>query len=225
MTLMMHKQLLQQELEGWTDWASVKVREAAQKLSKEQPELRMLRQEREETHNFEALMEEKVKQRQSELEAELSDFHSQMRVSNSAVQRLEAERAKLKKGIRDCRFTDEKYTVFCKSEGNCGEGAGVTETVSDTGEQHEERDKIKNLQKLESIRSKREQWKRQQFRGAREVSNANGNALYAFLPCAHQVLCKDCNTLHENQGMKDCPSCRTPIVQRIHARFPPRRPH
>lgn len=47
----------------------------------------------------------------------------------------------------------------------------------------------------------------------------------AFLPCAHQVLCKDCNTLHENQGMKDCPSCRTPIVQRIHARFPPRRPH
>nr|GLL42291.1 putative E3 ubiquitin-protein ligase RF298 [Ipomoea trifida] len=47
-TLMVRKQLLQQELEGWTDWASEK-----------------------------------------------------MRLSNSVVQRLEAERAKLKKGIAD----------------------------------------------------------------------------------------------------------------------------
>ncbi|XP_027363090.1 putative E3 ubiquitin-protein ligase RF298 [Abrus precatorius] len=40
-----------------------------------------------------------------------------------------------------------------------------------------------------------------------------------FLPCAHQVLCPKCNELHEKQGMKECPSCRTPIQQRIHARF------
>ncbi|KAK7392385.1 hypothetical protein VNO78_20822 [Psophocarpus tetragonolobus] len=40
-----------------------------------------------------------------------------------------------------------------------------------------------------------------------------------FLPCAHQVLCPDCNELHVKQGMKDCPSCRTPIQSRIHARF------
>lgn len=40
-----------------------------------------------------------------------------------------------------------------------------------------------------------------------------------FLPCAHQVVCPECNELHEKQGMKDCPSCRTPIQQRIHARF------
>ncbi|XP_057741839.1 putative E3 ubiquitin-protein ligase RF4 [Arachis stenosperma] len=40
-----------------------------------------------------------------------------------------------------------------------------------------------------------------------------------FLPCAHQVVCQDCNELHEKQGMKDCPSCRTPIQRRIHARF------
>ncbi|KAJ7550917.1 hypothetical protein O6H91_07G124800 [Diphasiastrum complanatum] len=36
-----------------------------------------------------------------------------------------------------------------------------------------------------------------------------------FLPCAHQVICFDCNNLHETQGMKDCPSCRTFIEQRI----------
>lgn len=40
-----------------------------------------------------------------------------------------------------------------------------------------------------------------------------------FLPCAHQVVCTTCNELHENQGMKDCPSCRTPIQHRISVRF------
>ncbi|WOL15723.1 hypothetical protein Cni_G24504 [Canna indica] len=36
-----------------------------------------------------------------------------------------------------------------------------------------------------------------------------------FLPCAHQVVCIKCNELHEKQGMKDCPSCRTPIQRRV----------
>lgn len=40
-----------------------------------------------------------------------------------------------------------------------------------------------------------------------------------FLPCAHQVLCENCNVLHEKQGMNDCPSCRTPIQMRFAARF------
>jgi hypothetical protein len=36
-----------------------------------------------------------------------------------------------------------------------------------------------------------------------------------FLPCTHQVVCGKCNDLHEKQGMKDCPSCRTPIQRRV----------
>ncbi|XP_057547473.1 putative E3 ubiquitin-protein ligase RF298 [Amaranthus tricolor] len=40
-----------------------------------------------------------------------------------------------------------------------------------------------------------------------------------FLPCAHQVVCKMCNDLHEKQGMNDCPSCRSPIARRICVRF------
>lgn len=40
-----------------------------------------------------------------------------------------------------------------------------------------------------------------------------------FLPCSHQVLCENCDKLHEKQGMKDCPSCRTPIQLRIKVRF------
>ncbi|KAL0924958.1 hypothetical protein M5K25_005819 [Dendrobium thyrsiflorum] len=39
-----------------------------------------------------------------------------------------------------------------------------------------------------------------------------------FLPCAHQVICSTCNQLHERQGMKDCPSCRTAIQRRISIR-------
>ncbi|KAJ8549063.1 hypothetical protein K7X08_032770 [Anisodus acutangulus] len=40
-----------------------------------------------------------------------------------------------------------------------------------------------------------------------------------FLPCAHQVLCANCNVLHEKKGMDECPSCRTPIKKRISVRF------
>eukprot|EP00271_Cylindrocystis_brebissonii_P023298 TRINITY_DN9603_c0_g6_i1.p1 TRINITY_DN9603_c0_g6~~TRINITY_DN9603_c0_g6_i1.p1 ORF type:complete len:1115 (+),score=276.66 TRINITY_DN9603_c0_g6_i1:476-3346(+) len=36
-----------------------------------------------------------------------------------------------------------------------------------------------------------------------------------LLPCAHLVLCPGCNDRHEKEGMRDCPSCRTPIQQRI----------
>ncbi|WOK95970.1 hypothetical protein Cni_G04677 [Canna indica] len=39
-----------------------------------------------------------------------------------------------------------------------------------------------------------------------------------FLPCAHQVVCAKCNELHEKKGMKECPSCRTPIQRRIRVR-------
>ncbi|XP_019197525.1 PREDICTED: putative E3 ubiquitin-protein ligase RF298 [Ipomoea nil] len=42
-----------------------------------------------------------------------------------------------------------------------------------------------------------------------------------FLPCAHQVLCTQCNIRHEKQGMNDCPSCRTPIKTRINVRYSP----
>ncbi|XVE65705.1 hypothetical protein DITRI_Ditri08aG0021200 [Diplodiscus trichospermus] len=40
-----------------------------------------------------------------------------------------------------------------------------------------------------------------------------------FIPCAHQVVCTTCNDLHEKQGMKDCPSCRSPIQRRIPVRY------
>ncbi|KAM0015362.1 putative transcription factor C2H2 family [Helianthus debilis subsp. tardiflorus] len=40
-----------------------------------------------------------------------------------------------------------------------------------------------------------------------------------FVPCGHQVLCDECNVIHEDNGMKECPSCRTPIQKRINCLF------
>ncbi|XP_073133674.1 putative E3 ubiquitin-protein ligase RF4 [Henckelia pumila] len=61
------------------------------------------------------------------------------------------------------------------------------------------------------------------FRGARArecVMCMHREISVVFLPCAHQVLCVDCNILHEKQGMNNgCPSCRATIERRIHARF------
>ncbi|TMW85524.1 hypothetical protein EJD97_023015 [Solanum chilense] len=48
----------------------------------------------------------------------------------------------------------------------------------------------------------------------------NEHITVVFLPCAHQVLCEDCNVFHQKKGMDKCPSCRTPIKERISVRFP-----
>ncbi|KAK8988158.1 hypothetical protein V6N11_065756 [Hibiscus sabdariffa] len=40
-----------------------------------------------------------------------------------------------------------------------------------------------------------------------------------FIPCAHQIVCTTCNEVHEKQGMKDCPSCRSLIQRRIPVRY------
>ena len=42
-----------------------------------------------------------------------------------------------------------------------------------------------------------------------------------FIPCAHQVLCAQCNVIHEKQGMADCPSCRTAIQKRVSVSYRP----
>lgn len=39
--------------------------------------------------------------------------------------------------------------------------------------------------------------------------------IVVFLPCAHQVVCAECNELLEKRSMKDCPSCRAPIQRRL----------
>lgn len=36
-----------------------------------------------------------------------------------------------------------------------------------------------------------------------------------FLPCAHEVLCANCNEEYGRKGKASCPCCRAPIEQRV----------
>ncbi|KAL2236514.1 putative E3 ubiquitin-protein ligase RF4 [Sesamum indicum] len=101
------KQALEKELQGWTDWANEKVMQAARRLGKDQGELKMLRQEKEETEKFKKekqSLEESTMKRLSEMEYALSNATGQIEVANCTVRRLEEENSLLKKEMEDAKL-------------------------------------------------------------------------------------------------------------------------
>ncbi|KAL0437536.1 UNVERIFIED_CONTAM: putative E3 ubiquitin-protein ligase [Sesamum radiatum] len=101
------KQALEKELQGWTDWANEKVMQAARRLGKDQGELKMLRQEKEETEKFKKekqTLEESTMKRLSEMEYALSNATGQIEVANCTVRRLEEENSLLKKEMEDAKL-------------------------------------------------------------------------------------------------------------------------
>nr|GLL46563.1 putative E3 ubiquitin-protein ligase RF4 [Ipomoea trifida] len=72
------------------------------------------------------------------------------------------------------------------------------------------------LQKAEALSRERALMK--------ELARAEEDHLRAM--AEENALCTACNMLHERQGMKDCPVCRTSIMKRIQARrFVPPKAH
>lgn len=54
----------------------------------------------------------------------------------------------------------------------------------------------------------------------RECTMCMAEDIYViFLPCAHQVLCEECNQRHEKEGVTTCPLCRAVIQARFKPRF------
>ncbi|KAL0391062.1 UNVERIFIED_CONTAM: putative E3 ubiquitin-protein ligase [Sesamum calycinum] len=100
------KQALEKELQGWTDWANEKVMQAARRLGKDQGELKMLRQEKEETEKFKKEKQtlESTMKRLSEMEYALSNATGQIEVANCTVRRLEEENSLLKKEMEDAKL-------------------------------------------------------------------------------------------------------------------------
>lgn len=97
--LVPHKQDIEKELQGWTDWANEKVMQAARRLGKDQAELKMLRQEKEEIEKFKKekqTLEESTMKRLSEMESALTNATGQIEVANSNIRRLEEENDMLK---------------------------------------------------------------------------------------------------------------------------------
>ncbi|KAK8654288.1 hypothetical protein V6N13_128259 [Hibiscus sabdariffa] len=90
---------LQNELDKWTQWTNQKVMQAARRLSKDQAELKSLRQEKEEVEQLKRekqIMEENTMKRLSEMEFALNNATGQVEDANSTVKKLEVEHSMLK---------------------------------------------------------------------------------------------------------------------------------
>ncbi|KAG8370692.1 hypothetical protein BUALT_Bualt13G0009800 [Buddleja alternifolia] len=105
--LIRHKEVLEKELQSWTDWANEKVMQAARRLGKDKGELKMLRQEKEEIEKLKKdkqNLEESNLKRLSEMEYALSNATGQINVANSTVRRLEGENSVLKKEMERAKL-------------------------------------------------------------------------------------------------------------------------
>ncbi|KAH7517165.1 hypothetical protein FEM48_Zijuj09G0033500 [Ziziphus jujuba var. spinosa] len=100
-------QELQNELHGWTEWANKKVMQAACRLSKKLPELKILKQVKEEADEFgrvKQMMEENTTKRLSEMEQALNNATVQVEIANSTVCRLEVENSRLRRELETAKL-------------------------------------------------------------------------------------------------------------------------
>lgn len=100
-------QELQNELHGWTEWANQKVMQAARRLNKNLPELKILKQVKEEAGEFERvkqMMEENTIKRLCEMEHALNNATVQVEIANSTVCRLEVENSMLKRELETAKL-------------------------------------------------------------------------------------------------------------------------
>ncbi|CAL0316178.1 unnamed protein product [Lupinus luteus] len=319
--------LLQGELQSWSSWTNQKVMQVTGRLGMLQPELKMLKNEKQEAENDAKLFQENVVKRISEMENTIENTKKQIENTTSIVLMRDAENTLLKNELDAAKLSFEKSMMshqqalereqiaLRKSESLNSENAlhrdelerekhklsnlrqqlnkektlvarfedkvekeraEIEKVLKQTASIIEERkqlaeqtkaeeDKIRekvadNLQKytevianletqLEERKQKlesekivalrkgkltgRKKWDSSQTMVSCQAKSATESLRrehecvmclseemsVVFLPCAHQVLCAECNKLHKKQGMKDCPSCRAPIQQRIHVRF------
>ncbi|KAL5793013.1 hypothetical protein ACOSP7_001607 [Xanthoceras sorbifolium] len=105
---------LQNEMNNWTEWANQKVMQAARRLSKDQPELKALRKEKQEAEHCEKekqILEENAMKRLSEMESALYNATGQVAQSNSVARRLEAEHSVLKKQMEAAKLQAAESAV------------------------------------------------------------------------------------------------------------------
>jgi chromosome segregation ATPase len=90
---------IEAQLQEWTDWAQQKVMQAARRLSKDNNELKALRQERDEYIRLKKekeALEESTMKKLAEMENALRKAMSQVDRANSTAWRLEAENAEVR---------------------------------------------------------------------------------------------------------------------------------
>jgi hypothetical protein len=100
-------QELQDELQGWTEWANEKVMQAARRLGKDQAELKALRQEKEEAEQYKKekqTLEENTAKRLSEMENALCNATGQVEIANATVHRFEVANSVLKEEVEAAKL-------------------------------------------------------------------------------------------------------------------------
>ncbi|OMO93171.1 Zinc finger, RING/FYVE/PHD-type [Corchorus olitorius] len=112
-------------------------------------------------------------------------------------QRLEQELARLKLSAQSTELNHQSNNLHTgKSEGAKPQGETIARLLHELDKLEDSSEKEINCDRECIICSKD------------EVS-------IVFLPCAHQVLCANCNDSYGKKGKATCPCCRAPIEQRI----------
>ncbi|KAG6647693.1 putative E3 ubiquitin-protein ligase RF298 [Carya illinoinensis] len=100
-------QELQDELQGWTEWANQKVMQAAHRLCKDQPQLKALRLEKGEAERNKIekqMAEENTLKKLTELENALISANERFEIANSATNKIEEENSVLRRELEAARF-------------------------------------------------------------------------------------------------------------------------
>ena len=112
-------------------------------------------------------------------------------------QRLEQELSRLKLSAQSTKLNHQPDNLLTgKSEGAKPQGETIARLLHELDKLEDSSEKDVNCDRECIICSKD------------EVS-------IVFLPCAHQVLCANCNDSYGKKGKATCPCCRVPIEQRI----------
>jgi len=108
---------LQNQLQGWTEWANQKVMQAARRLTKDKAELKSLRQEKEEAERLrkeKQSFEENTMKKLSEMENALGKASGQVGRANVAVRRLEVENAALRREMEVAKLRAAESAATCQ---------------------------------------------------------------------------------------------------------------
>ena len=113
------------------------------------------------------------------------------------LQRLEQELSRLKASVQSTELNHQSNSVSATNfEGTKPQGETIARLL------HE-------LDKLEDSSGKEVGYDKECMICMKEEVSV------VFLPCAHQVLCANCNYDYGKKGKAMCPCCRVPIEQRI----------
>ncbi|KAG6429159.1 hypothetical protein SASPL_107201 [Salvia splendens] len=283
-TLVPYKQKIEKELQGWTEWANEKVMQAARRLGKDQAELKMLRQEKEQMEKFkkekQTLLEENHLLKNDMLAAKMQAIRAVTNLE-SALEREQQTLKKLQSLEADKSIVQDELTNLQRQITSLNKRLEKARGRKDQFKawhdlyfclinsfralwKQEEKEKSKAQKNIDSLKSKLDEEEALMKVEADSIKQAsekemqryssymtglpgseppkvtNGFAVFqdnvsdspdvkperecvmcmtdeisvVFIPCAHQVLCTQCNMIHEKQGMSDCHSCRTTIQKR-----------